>query len=246
MGLVGFCCWWWPLGFVASDGGGGFQYGIDLQWSHRPVTEREPHQVINDERAFPSSGQSSTSVTRQIGPVLISILTADFDLDFGNRKKRGRDNLKKIVREIQKKHGLFLSSILIGHCYFDRTGLTSISFQQKEIFAEALLNGPIDKVNNWRTALKEAANLEGFHLEADSPEPEFIEEIVETIWKILYVESPTGTIPPCRQNGVPSQYSSLIIAQKGAVSKVKTTPRQLQQQGGALLVRGEEALVLFL
>ena len=39
--------------------------------------------------------------------------------------------------------------------------------EQKGIFAEALLNGPIDKVNNWRTALKEAANLEGFHLEAD-------------------------------------------------------------------------------
>ncbi|XP_065625362.1 disease resistance protein RPV1-like isoform X1 [Quercus suber] len=94
----------------------------------------------------------------------------------------------------------------------------SVVLEQKEIFAEALLNGPIDKVNNWRTALKEAANLEGFHLEADSPEPEFIEEIVETIWKILYVESPTGTIPPCRQNGVPSQYSSSIIAQKGALS----------------------------
>ena len=35
-----------------------------------------------------------------------------------------------------------------------------------------------------------------------SPEPEFIGEIVETIWKTLYVESPTSTIPPCRQNDV--------------------------------------------
>ena len=35
-----------------------------------------------------------------------------------------------------------------------------------------------------------------------SPEPEFIEEIVETVWKTLYVESPTSTIPPCRQNDV--------------------------------------------
>ncbi|XP_030933277.1 TMV resistance protein N-like isoform X2 [Quercus lobata] len=43
----------------------------------------------------------------------------------------------------------------------------SVVLEQKEIFAEALLNGPIDKVNNWRTALKEAANLEGFHLEPD-------------------------------------------------------------------------------
>ncbi|KAF3964825.1 hypothetical protein CMV_010930 [Castanea mollissima] len=86
--------------------------------------------------------------------------------------------------------------------------------EQKEIFAEALLNGPTDKVNNWRTALKEAANLEGFHLEPDRPEPEFIEEIVDIIWKILYVESPTSTIPPWRQNDVPGQYSSLIIPQK--------------------------------
>ena len=37
--------------------------------------------------------------------------------------------------------------------------------EQKEIFAEALLNGPIHKVNNWRTALTEAANLTGLHLE---------------------------------------------------------------------------------
>ena len=50
------------------------------------------------------------------------------------------------------------------------------------------------------------------------PEPEFIEEIVETIWKILYVESPTSTIPPSRQNDVPGQYSSLIIPQKGTLS----------------------------
>ncbi|KAK4573787.1 hypothetical protein RGQ29_031650 [Quercus rubra] len=94
----------------------------------------------------------------------------------------------------------------------------SVVLEQKEIFAKALLNGPIDKVNNWRNVLKEAANLEGFHLEADRPEPEFIEEIVETIWKILYVESPTSTIPPSRQNDVPGQYSSLIIPQKGASS----------------------------
>ena len=41
------------------------------------------------------------------------------------------------------------------------------------------------------------------------PEPEFIEEIVETIWKIPYVESPTSTIPPRRQNGVPGQKGAL-------------------------------------
>ncbi|KAK4573796.1 hypothetical protein RGQ29_031658 [Quercus rubra] len=93
----------------------------------------------------------------------------------------------------------------------------SVVLEQKEIFAEALLNGPIDKVNNWRTALKEAASLEGFHLEPHRPEPEFIEEIVKIIWKILHVESPTSTIPPCRRNDVPSQYSSLIIPQSHAI-----------------------------
>ena len=41
----------------------------------------------------------------------------------------------------------------------------STVLEPKEIFAEALLNGPINKVNNWSTALKEAANLAGLHLE---------------------------------------------------------------------------------
>ncbi|KAL4628947.1 hypothetical protein ACB092_05G273900 [Castanea dentata] len=41
----------------------------------------------------------------------------------------------------------------------------SVVLEQKGVFAEALLNGPIDKVNNWRTAMTEAANLAGFHLE---------------------------------------------------------------------------------
>ena len=30
MGLVGFCCQWWSLGFVTGDGRGGFQYGMNL------------------------------------------------------------------------------------------------------------------------------------------------------------------------------------------------------------------------
>ena len=37
--------------------------------------------------------------------------------------------------------------------------------EQKGIFAEALLKGPEDKVNNWRAALTEAADLAGLHLE---------------------------------------------------------------------------------
>ena len=30
--IFGFCCQWWSLGFVATNGGGGFQYGMHLQW----------------------------------------------------------------------------------------------------------------------------------------------------------------------------------------------------------------------
>ena len=41
----------------------------------------------------------------------------------------------------------------------------SVVLEHREFFAEELLNGPIDKVNNWRTALKEAANFAGLHLE---------------------------------------------------------------------------------
>ena len=37
--------------------------------------------------------------------------------------------------------------------------------EQNGIFAEALLKGPEDKVNNWRAALTEAADLAGLHLE---------------------------------------------------------------------------------
>ncbi|KAF3963865.1 hypothetical protein CMV_011787 [Castanea mollissima] len=87
--------------------------------------------------------------------------------------------------------------------------------KEGENLAEAILNGPEDKVNIWKAALTKVSNLAGWHLKPYRPEPEFIEEIVEIIWKILYEESPTSTIPPCRQNDVPGQCSSLIIPQKG-------------------------------
>ena len=38
--------------------------------------------------------------------------------------------------------------------------------EQKGIFVDALLYRPIDKMNNWRDALIEAANLARLHLEA--------------------------------------------------------------------------------
>ncbi|KAM3749668.1 hypothetical protein ACB098_05G204100 [Castanea mollissima] len=88
--------------------------------------------------------------------------------------------------------------------------------------AEAILNGPEDKVNIWKAALTNVSNLAGWDLKPYRPEPEFIEEIVEIIWKILYEESPTSTIPPCRQDDAPGQCSSLIIPQKGALSVLTT------------------------
>ena len=41
----------------------------------------------------------------------------------------------------------------------------STVLEPKEIFAEALLKGPEDKVNKWRAALTEAADLAGLQLE---------------------------------------------------------------------------------
>ncbi|KAL4597124.1 hypothetical protein ACB092_12G213200 [Castanea dentata] len=91
--------------------------------------------------------------------------------------------------------------------------------KHKRNLAEAILNGPEDKVNIWKATLKDVANLAGLHLKPYQPETDFIEEIVETIWNILYVESPTSTMPRCRQNDAPGQYSSLIIPQKSLAER---------------------------
>ncbi|KAK9992904.1 hypothetical protein SO802_022607 [Lithocarpus litseifolius] len=92
--------------------------------------------------------------------------------------------------------------------------------EQKGIFAEALSNGPEEKVESWRAALMEVANLAGFRLEPYCPEPEFIEEIVEVIWKRLKGES--STVQSRRQIDNPGagagEDSSIIISQNGASS----------------------------
>ncbi|KAF3963425.1 hypothetical protein CMV_012185 [Castanea mollissima] len=59
--------------------------------------------------------------------------------------------------------------------------------------------GPEDKVNNWRAALTEAADLAGLQLEQYSLESEFIEAIVESIRKILKEEE-SATAPSRRQH----------------------------------------------
>nr|POE60016.1 hypothetical protein CFP56_03609 [Quercus suber] len=70
-------------------------------------------------------------------------------------------------------------------------------------------NGSEDKVNSWRVALTNSANLAGLHLKPYRLESEFIEEIVENIWKILNEES--ATAPSYRQIDVSGQQSVPII-----------------------------------
>ncbi|KAK4561964.1 hypothetical protein RGQ29_004710 [Quercus rubra] len=87
--------------------------------------------------------------------------------------------------------------------------------EQKGNFAE-LPNGPEDKMNSWRAALTEAANLAGLHLEPNRPESDFIEEIVDYILKKLKEES--STAPSLRQNDAPAQHSSATIPHNDASS----------------------------
>ncbi|XP_075632933.1 putative serine/threonine-protein kinase PIX13 isoform X1 [Castanea sativa] len=87
--------------------------------------------------------------------------------------------------------------------------------EQKGNFAE-LPNGPEDKMNSWRAALTEAANLAGLHLEPNRPESEFIEEIVENILKKLNEES--SSAPSLRQNDAPARHSSATIPHNDASS----------------------------
>nr|XP_023911761.1 toll/interleukin-1 receptor-like protein [Quercus suber] len=92
--------------------------------------------------------------------------------------------------------------------------------EQKGNFAEALSNGPEEKVESWRAALMKVANLDGFRLEPYRPEPELIEEIVEVIWKRLKGES--STVQSRRQIDNPGagagEDSSIIISQNDASS----------------------------
>ncbi|KAL4597127.1 hypothetical protein ACB092_12G213400 [Castanea dentata] len=91
--------------------------------------------------------------------------------------------------------------------------------KQKGNLAEALLmNAPEDKVNSWKVALTDAANLAGLHLKPYRPEPEFIEEIVEVIWKRLKGES--STVQSRRQIDNPGagEDFSITISQNDASS----------------------------
>ncbi|XP_065630453.1 protein BOBBER 1-like [Quercus suber] len=87
--------------------------------------------------------------------------------------------------------------------------------EQKGNFAE-LPNGPEDKMNSWRAALTEAANLACLHLEPNRPESDFIEEIVEDILKKLNEKS--STAPSLRQNDASGQHSSATIPHNDASS----------------------------
>nr|XP_023923113.1 TMV resistance protein N-like [Quercus suber] len=107
--------------------------------------------------------------------------------------------------------------------------------RQKGNLSEALLNGPEDKVNSWKVALTDAANLAGLHLKPYRPEPEFIEEIVEVIWKRLKGES--STVQSRRQIDNPGagEDSSIIISQNDA-SSVQNVIAEWSRIGGNIAV----------
>ncbi|KAL4616496.1 hypothetical protein ACB092_07G203200 [Castanea dentata] len=74
------------------------------------------------------------------------------------------------------------------------------------------------QVREQKGNFEEAANLAGFHLKANRPESEFIEEIVDNILKKLNEES--FTAPSLRQNDAPGQHSSAAIPHNDASSSL--------------------------
>ncbi|XP_065617564.1 uncharacterized protein LOC112025216 [Quercus suber] len=72
------------------------------------------------------------------------------------------------------------------------------------------------EVREQKGNFEEAANLAGFHLKANRPESEFIEEIVEEILKKLNEKS--STAPSLRQNDASGQHSSATIPHNDASS----------------------------
>ena len=110
--------------------------------------------AYRDDRNLPRGGEIGSELLKAIETSRIAVVvfsksyaTSDWCLD-------------ELVKIMECKR-VFNQSVL--PIFYDVS--QSVVLEQKGIFAEALLNGPVDKVNNWRTAMMEAANLTGFHLE---------------------------------------------------------------------------------
>ena len=110
--------------------------------------------AYRDDRNLPRGGEIGPELLKAIETSRIAVVvfsksyaTSDWCLD-------------ELVKIMECKR-VFNQSVL--PIFYDVS--QSVVLEQKGVFAEALLNGPVDKVNNWRTAMTEAANLAGFHLE---------------------------------------------------------------------------------
>uniref|UniRef100_A0A7N2MTI6 ADP-ribosyl cyclase/cyclic ADP-ribose hydrolase n=1 Tax=Quercus lobata TaxID=97700 RepID=A0A7N2MTI6_QUELO len=110
--------------------------------------------AYRDDVDLPRGGEIGPKLLKAIGTSRIAVVV------FLENCATSHWCLDELVKIMECKRLLNQSVLPI---FYDVSQSTVL--EQKEIFAEALLNGPIDKVNNWRTALKEAANLAGLHLE---------------------------------------------------------------------------------
>nr|POE62096.1 isoform 2 of tmv resistance protein n [Quercus suber] len=118
------------------------------------LIDRKRIVAYRDDRNLPRGGEIGPELLKAIETSRIAVVvfsksyaTSDWCLD-------------ELVKIMECKR-VFNQSVL--PIFYDVS--QSVVLEQKGVFAEAVLNGPVDKVNNWRTAMTEAANLAGFHLE---------------------------------------------------------------------------------
>ena len=110
--------------------------------------------AYNDEKNLTRGGEIRPELLKAIETSMIAVVL--FSKNYSN-SDWCLDELVKIM-ECKK-----LLNQRVLPIYYDVS--QSKVQDQKGIFVEALLKGPIDKVNNWRAALTEAADLEGLQLE---------------------------------------------------------------------------------
>ena len=116
--------------------------------------DRKRIRAYRDDVDLPRGGEIGPELLRAIETSRIAVVV------FSKNYATSSWCLDELVKIMECKRLLNLSVLPI---FYDVSQY--VVLEQKEIFAEALLNGPIDMVNYWRAALKEAANLPGLHLE---------------------------------------------------------------------------------
>ena len=116
--------------------------------------DRERIGVYRDDKNLPRGGEIGLELLKAIETSRIAVVV--FSKNYGT-SDWCLDELVKIM-ECKK-----LLNQRVLPIFYDVS--QSEVLEQKGIFAEALLKGPEDKVNNWRAALTEAADLAGLQLE---------------------------------------------------------------------------------